>query len=162
MDPNNWLKQQVPGYAALSLAERRAIKDFSLLWSLFEGTHLNTSGSANAIAAHVAALQAANRLAARPQLQAALLHFRNRYFQNAAFNHAFNSLHFRNNDRRPFVESVLSGQVNDAASVLSALLIIIYRLRNNLFHGVKWAYGIANQLENFRHANRVLMVTMTL
>jgi hypothetical protein len=35
--------------------------------------------------------------------------------------------------------------------------MIVLRLRNNLFHGAKWAYGIADQRENFQHANAALM-----
>ena len=38
-----------------------------------------------------------------------------------------------------------------------ALLMIVWRLRNNLFHGAKWAYGLRDQRENFTHANSVLM-----
>ena len=37
------------------------------------------------------------------------------------------------------------------------MLTIIYRYRNNLFHGVKWGYELADQLHNFTHANNALM-----
>ena len=37
------------------------------------------------------------------------------------------------------------------------MFIVVYRIRNNLFHGMKWAYGMRGQLENFRHANAVLI-----
>jgi len=30
-------------------------------------------------------------------------------------------------------------------------------LRNNLFHGVKWAYGIRGQQPNFEHGADILM-----
>jgi site-specific DNA-cytosine methylase len=46
--------------------------------------------------------------------------------------------------------------------VLQALLLIVLRLRNNLFHGEKWAYGIAGQRQNFQHACAVMMATMDL
>jgi hypothetical protein len=42
-------------------------------------------------------------------------------------------------------------------SALAVVLIIIYRYHNNLFHGVKWEYLLAGQLDNFNHANNVLM-----
>ena len=42
-------------------------------------------------------------------------------------------------------------------SALAVVLIIIYRHRNNLFHGVKWENLLAGQLDNFNHANNVLM-----
>lgn len=44
--------------------------------------------------------------------------------------------------------------------MLSAILIIVLRLPNNLFHGTKWAYGIREQLKNFQNANRILMAVM--
>jgi hypothetical protein len=44
-----------------------------------------------------------------------------------------------------------------ASEKLTALFIIVYRLRNNLFHGSKWAYSFKGQLENFTHAGTVLM-----
>ena len=37
------------------------------------------------------------------------------------------------------------------------MLIIVWRFRNNLFHGEKWAYQLQGQLSNFTHANAVLM-----
>ncbi len=37
------------------------------------------------------------------------------------------------------------------------MLIIVFRYRNNLFHGVKWEYELAGQLSNFTTANSVLM-----
>ncbi len=55
------------------------------------------------------------------------------------------------------VEAVLSGVDEDATSQVAALLIIVYRLRNNLFHGQKWTYKLAGQLQNFTHANAVLI-----
>jgi hypothetical protein len=51
------------------------------------------------------------------------------------------------------VERVIRGQSSGDAEIVSAVLIIVLRLRNNLFHGVKWSYGIKGQLENFRNAN---------
>ncbi len=55
---------------------------------------------------------------------------------------------------------MLRGHVADDASRLSVLLIIIYRLRNNLLHGPKWSYGIKGQLDNFRNANAALSAFM--
>jgi len=52
------------------------------------------------------------------------------------------------------------GDKTDTTSSIAALLIIIYRLRNNLFHGLKWAYNIQGQRSNFAHANYVLMTVL--
>lgn len=47
-----------------------------------------------------------------------------------------------------------------ASECAAAALIIVYRFRNNLFHGTKWGYGIRGQFDNFRHANDVLMAAL--
>jgi hypothetical protein len=44
-----------------------------------------------------------------------------------------------------------------AANRIAAVLIIVFRYRNNLFHGVKWQYKLEGQLGNFSAANDALM-----
>ena len=46
--------------------------------------------------------------------------------------------------------------------VATVILIIVYRIRNNLFHGEKWSYGLQGQLNNFKHANEALMKAIEL
>ena len=55
---------------------------------------------------------------------------------------------------------VLSGAATDPINELTALMFIIYRLRNNLLHGTKWMYGIRGQFDNFKNANDVLMAVL--
>ena len=43
------------------------------------------------------------------------------------------------------------------AERVAAVLIIVYRFRNNLFHGEKWEYQLEGQLENFQQASSVLV-----
>lgn len=159
MEPLEWLRHTVPGFDDLSVDERAAIRDFSMLWGLFEGTVLGTRGNASTIIAMVNRLRERGAVDLAP-LAVAIGHFRRRYYANGEFAPAFDQhLHFRNNDHRPMAEAFVSGATNDAAEILKGLLIIIYRLRNNLFHGIKWTYGVQDQLENFRHANDTLMAT---
>ena len=40
---------------------------------------------------------------------------------------------------------------------LLTVMMIVWRFRNNLFHGEKWAYQLQGQHANFTHANAVLM-----
>jgi hypothetical protein len=159
MDPTRWLKRSAHGFSELSREERRAIKEFALLWSFYEAKVLNCNGSVGAIVGSVAELHSQGRLYLEP-FSPAISHFRQRYWDGAQFTYAFEQLLFRPRDRRPHVESIIRGALTAPADVLSAILIIVYRLRNNLFHGPKWTYGIHGQLQNFRHANDVLMLTM--
>lgn len=43
----------------------------------------------------------------------------------------------------------LNGSEKNPAEVLAGLLLVIYRLRNNIFHGPKSAYGIQGHYDNF-------------
>ena len=58
------------------------------------------------------------------------------------------------------MKSVLTGGTNEPAEVAVGVLIIVYRFRNNLHHGLKWAYGIQGQREKFEQSNAVLTGVM--
>lgn len=129
---------------------------FALLWSLFEAKALNTRASAGAIISLAHEWQAQGRLD-MSKFSNHLDHFKARYFTNGQPTHHFNGLHLRNGDNPALVRAVLSGANVDPADSIAALLIVAYRLRNNLFHGLKWADELRDQLTNFNHANSALM-----
>jgi hypothetical protein len=156
MYPIDWLFANAPGFGELPEEDRQAIFQFSLLWSLFEARALGTQGSANGILALVHKWASQGRLNSA-SFHECLSHFRARYFANGTLTEHFHSLGLRNNDNPALVQSVLKGEDTNPADTIAALLIVVYRLRNNLFHGVKWAYGISGQLANFTHANIALM-----
>ena len=56
----------------------------------------------------------------------------------------------------------LNGSEQEAAQVLAGLLLVIYRLRNNMFHGPKWFYGIQWQYDNFTKCSVVLKWVLSL
>ena len=60
-------------------------------------------------------------------------------------------------DQPDAVRSVINGSNNDPRDRVLTVLMIVWRFRNNLFHGEKWAYQLEGQLGNFTHANSVLM-----
>jgi hypothetical protein len=161
MEPNRWLETFAPGFAQLSAQERKAIKDFSMLWSLFEGTILNTNASAGAVILAIGVLKGQGRLTLKP-FGTAITYFSNRYYDGTNLTNEFNGLRLRPRDHKPLIEKVIKGQSTDDAEILSAMLIIVMRLRNNLFHGVKWSYGIHGQFKNFKNANNILMAVMAL
>ena len=159
MDATEWLEKFEPTFASLPIAERDAIKDFALLWSLFEGTVLNYKGSAGEIIKAVRSLRAQKGLPLA-SFNSAMVHFRRRYHDGVDFTPEFHALRFRRPDRT--AKGFVSNTTTDEADILAGLLIIIFRLRNNLFHETKWSYSISGQFDNFRHANSVLMKFMEL
>jgi len=62
----------------------------------------------------------------------------------------------RDNDNPALVRAVLTGDDTGSVSQLIACLTIIYRFRNNFFHGIKWAYSLRDQLGNFTHSASLL------
>jgi len=151
-----WLQAKAPGFNHLAKDEQAAITDFALLWSLFESRVLDTEGNVKAICGAVEAWQETGRLDA-DAFNAELGYFRRRYYADGAFTHHFDHLHLRNPDREALVRGVIDGSDNDPCSRMAAVLIIVFRYRNNLFHGVKWEYKLQGQLGNFTTANDVLM-----
>lgn len=129
---------------------------FALLWSLFEAKALNTRANANAILALTHKWQAQGHLDSTRFLNP-LEYFKARYIANGQPTQYFGGLHFRNGDNQALVQAVLDGRNVDPADSVAALLIVIYRLRNNLFHGLKWSDELRGQLENFNNANSALM-----
>lgn len=151
-----WLEQYAPGFSGLSAAERSLLMDFALLWSLFEGEVLNSAASVNTIDQAVQRWNQAGLLS--PQTFAAAAgYFRERYYAHGAFTYRFDHLHLERSGNPQVVRNVLSGLDSAPESIASALLIIAYRYRNNLFHGEKWAYQLQEQEQNFSHANDMLM-----
>jgi len=160
MEPINWLEQHVTGFQDLPGEDRHAILCFALLWSLFEAKALNARASAQALLALVHEKTAEGRLDAQIFMDC-LAYFRARYFAEGRFTDHFDGLNLRSNDNPELVRQVLNGTNDDPADSVAATLIIVYRLRNNLFHGVKWAYGIQGQRQNFEQANDALMSAIT-
>ena len=152
----DWLRANAHGFNQLKTEEVSAISDFSLLWSLFEYRLLNAHGSATAICDAVDRWTNEGTLDA-PSFEPELAYFRQRYFAHGEFTEHFHHLHLHNNDHEAIVRAVVDGSDNDPRNCVAVVLIIIFRYRNNLFHGAKWQYMLAGQLDNFTTANCVLM-----
>ena len=161
MNTIKWLQNHAPGFADLSGEEREAIMQFSLLWSLFESGALKTNGNAKAIVDLTTHWSNQGGLTTYSFAQA-LAYFQNRYVQNGAFTYHFDHLHFRRGDRQELVERALKGDTDAPADIAAAVLIIVFRYRNNYLHGMKWAYELKGQLDNFTTANSALMRALEL
>ncbi|MBA8903180.1 hypothetical protein [Phyllobacterium sp. P30BS-XVII] len=151
-----WLLLRAPGFAALPEEDRAAIFNFTFLWSLFEAQIMGAFARADLICAKVDEWREAGTLHA-DEYDAELGYFRQRYFANGDFTHHFLHLKLRPADQPALVRSVIDGSNSDPRDRLLTLLLIVWRFRNNLFHGEKWTYRLQDQLQNFAHANAVLM-----
>ena len=161
MIPMEWLQVHAPAFEALSPRERKGIMYFLFLWSLFESEALKRRGSAKMLVT-VARRWADNNLITERTYEPHLANFRNRYFRDGVFTLHFDHLNLRRGDRPALVRKVLANETAEHSEIAAAVLIIVFRFRNNLFHGEKWAYQLQGQLENFNHANAILMHSIEL
>ena len=157
----NWLETQVPGFGDLSDEERDAIMHFVFLWSLFESEALDGRGSVNRLV-EVVRQWASAKLLTEMTFEPQLAYFRDRYYPGGVVSEQFTHLNFREAHARDRVVAVLRTGAGEPAERAVAVLIIVYRFRNNLFHGEKWRYQLMGQLENFTHANEALIQSIEL
>lgn len=151
-----WLEARAPGFQHLPVSDRQAIFDFAFLWSLLNRRLWTISPAPTGIRERVDAWSAEGTVAAE-LYEGELAYFRDRYFTDGALTHHFPYLDLRKSDHPELVQAVIEGKTNDPRDRMLALLMIVWRLRNNLFHGAKWAYELRDQRSNFTHANSVLM-----
>lgn len=155
----SWLKKHAIGFSALTEVEYQTIMEFSLLWSLFEGEVMNTSANAGTIR-NTVNTWAEKGFLGFEKFSIPFKYFTDRYFNDDQFTGAFERLNFRRNDNIELVQQALSVDQSSYSDRVTALLIIVYRLRNNLFHGIKWADSLKGQLGNFEHANTAIMAAI--
>ena len=151
----DWLNSYYNNSTNFSDEKINAVRDFSLLWNLFESKlgkrHINIQILSNI--AYSIYRSCNQQDFYTPYLQ----YFQRRYLNEGNnVNQLFLQLVFRPNDRKELVESVLKQTERNPVKIIEAILIIIYRLRNNMFHGEKELHNIHTQYDNFNNANRFL------
>jgi hypothetical protein len=155
-----WLSERVPEFGALQDCEKEAIQDFSILWSFFEGTKLKNKASVNKIKEYVESIKCDDSLY-QLHIASYIQYLRNRYFANGIITKFYNGLQMENSKSGiEYVNNMLQGNSFSKEDELIGCLVIIYRLRNNLFHGYKWQYQLQEQYDNFTRANKLLMELM--
>lgn len=148
----SWLERNVPEFSQLGENERAAIYDFSLLWSLFEGSALNCQ--CNVLGIRRFAENSDNRIRLNDiDLNPYVSYLRQRYYVDDSPTEYFSHLNIKRSGSPEEVIEMLSN-INCTNKVqLIGCLVVIFRLRNNLFHGEKWKYQLHGQLDNFQRAN---------
>ena len=155
---NTWLGERQNGYADLHRATKSLLAFFMPVWSVFEGQALSTNANQQSIREYVN--QNVPENADIRRLQPALDFFTDRYVEGARTNRRFTSLVGNRTDIARDLTSVLLGQTVLTREKVICLLLIVYCLRNNMAHGLKWQWGYADQYESIVHAVHVLMRTL--
>ena len=175
IDPD-WLKFHAPELKdvnELNDAMMSVIR-FVFLWMIFEGKALKKNANPETVM---------NLSKQWPESEVydddifcnALEYFQKRYIDNGSetTNYQFDDL-FRGRDRGEgykvkcnykLAQSVLLGDAmcSEKCCIASAVLIVVHRYRNNLFHGKKWlANDLPDELSVFKIANCVLVKAIAL
>lgn len=137
---------------------QRAVVNFSLMWNVFEGQFCDNG--ANVAKFELLAEEITKRNYPEQEVKEIFLFYRNLFIENGETNWRFESLEFRRNDRKDFVKEVILNHNHISKDAFWAALIIIYRIRNNLFHGVKAFHLLHNQSENLNTASAFLALIM--
>jgi hypothetical protein len=142
------------------------VRNFTLLWNLFEAFGCKKNANIPDIKKLVVDInerQPITRELVNPYLD----YFADRYINHDGTNkEVFAGLSFRDtngdNNAKEFVRQILAREIDTPVEILQSLLIIIYRFRNNLFHGQKQVIYLNGQLSNFTTANSLLAKVLTI
>ena len=128
------------------------IRDFTLLWNLFENICCNKFAKIdeinNLIDSKIDNFDENNEI-----FTETFEYFYQRYQDK----YRFIALNFNNKAMEKLASKILSDTYTDKNNKLKFIMSVIYRYRNNLFHGEKQMRYIRLQKENFKIANKFLM-----
>jgi hypothetical protein len=144
-----WLNERYG--ANLVEAELNEIRDFMLLWGIYEGSLFQNSFTIDRLVQEVE-----GRNPNAKTIEQVFAYLQNRYVTEEGTNERFNYLNLRKSDRPGFVKEVLLAKDNSLKAMTIVTGIVIYRFRSNLFHGLKNVAELRGQVDNFRHANMFL------
>jgi hypothetical protein len=158
----NWIKGQ-PFFDQLSIAEQQEAGSFSFIWGIYELRVMKVLDKRKTESLSKGSCREYARSEHIPKvdLSAEKSYFRHRFFElDGNSKETWDNAEFRDNDRSEEIREVLLSNDASFEDDAEALLRVVTRLRNNYFHGIKWAYNLKGQLDNFTHANSVLIKTM--
>ena len=154
----NTIQQHIPNFEELPDEEKQEISSFTWLWSSFEGKHCDT----NAAEQNLTTFAERNVVSDNMTVELAICawnYFKDRYLTGGDTRNHLDHLMGNIPNRGRSIRQAITAGLDDGATTNEksvALVLIIYRLRNNLFHGTKGQYGFVDQFKNFQHANALL------
>ena len=163
MDENLWIKKFFKlDLESPTLNEIESIKNFALLWNMFERYFCRKNANLENIKNNLFELDAKGYSFPESLSTDFFEFFKDRYVTNNQTNALFENLGFRegNSDKKYkiLLKSILEDNSSEIKDKILANFIIIYRFRNNLFHGSKDIATISQQKVNFEIANKIIMI----
>lgn len=162
MNENEWLREFLKmDFNSPALTKIESIKNFALLWNLFERYFCAKYAKLPQIESNINKLIKDNYIFPETIYKNCYDYYRQRYLTKNKTNKLFEGLGFRENASdvkyKQILKSILENPDSEIKKRILACFIIVYRLRNNLFHGSKNIATLNTQNENFEIANQVIM-----
>jgi hypothetical protein len=130
----------------------QTVSEFTLLWMIYEGRLYQTDYKSARMQQLVS--EGTITLAGLDEYWA---YFQQRYVgTEAELNATFEQLAFSSQVDKRLLQAILGNPTPTDAERTIAVLLIVHRLRNNLFHGIKQVASLNLQRENLAMANRAL------
>ena len=156
-DVTEWINSKLG--SALDEKAIKSIKDFSLVWNIFEDRACDNDASLSVLEKFIDSISGF-LVGAEEIITNTFEYFKKKYVDKDKINLRFTFLNLRASDNRAFVESTLLAKTPSLRDKALASLIIISRYRNNLYHALTDMTQIHEQKENFKIANRFLAATL--
>jgi hypothetical protein len=163
-DEIQWIINFFTNRPALDVAGINRVRNFVFLWNIYETYACNKFANIQAIDQAVEHLNGLEPITL-DELTPYVNYFANRYFNaDGTETVRFAGLKFRGNAgdqaAQNLVRQVLTRAEVQPKEVLKALLYILFRFRNNLFHGEKQIITLDTQIDNFIAANNILAIVL--
>jgi len=153
----NWMNSFFDQAVEANSSTLIEIQKFTVLWVIFEKYVCNENANYRQIEVQLEKINSAN---IKVELYGEELnYFKGRYTDPQGHTKLFDNIFTtRNIDQinQARCLKVLKSEVTDPLEILISLSFLIYRYRNNLFHGVKDVMRLDDQHDNFINANSFL------
>ncbi len=129
------------------------IGKFAVLWNLFEKNYCNNNCSSKTI------VDACNNITVSKDSQAALAKALNKirsWFELLYYDYIMKGLYSSNRRPKAYEIKYINAFLKQEGNTICGCLLCVYRIRNNMMHGLKNVDELNNQLEIFKTANKVL------
>lgn len=141
---------------SLDVAELKNVRDFALMWNLFEQVVCDKDYNPNRIKGVIQ-----NKGLKSADFAVFFDYFKNRYVEDGKVNNRFQYLKgSTRNINLSEIEATLTKEEASNDEIIFACITIIFRWRNNLFHGEKPIWYLPTQEENFEVANKLIATFM--
>lgn len=158
MKVSDWIQQNIRYSAQLEPDTLEAVSDFTLMWSIFEASEAYNENVVDQI--RVLSKRVARDMPS-DAIDSQLSYWSKRYIHESGEpTEYFHYLYFREASQTEKTLDVLINKKTSFEDKIEVCLLIVYRYRNNLFHGIKDITLLNSQVENLRNAIELLQIIM--